>query len=306
NIDISERKFVAKLLNLSETDIPHLRIKKCRVNTNSNGELVGNCPKVPSDPEARVGYHVDNKNPSKKEQIFGYLHQKTTSTDNDLGLELPIGNSTYPANTDEGNKYFDHRSKLAIPFVTGQINILDAAYDQTAIYQGIRQDNAIPVIAYNVRRENLSEEAVRKRGYDENGVPYAPCGRLCKSNGYDYKSESRQYVCGRVCPSEEQDQCSHGYKSTGYNHRMSSKQYPRLTGPVQRGTKKWKGYYTKRSASERINSYDQEVIEVGCKPKLRGLKAFKFSGSIRTLAQLLRKSLIFVLNVTFTLGGLFS
>jgi hypothetical protein len=304
NAETSDRQCLADLLDLPEADIPHLRIKWSRIK-NSQGELIGNCSKVPSDIEARVGYHVDNKNPSKKEQIFGYLHLKTTSKENELGLELPIGNSTYPANANEGNNFFDHRSKLGIPFVPGQINPLDSGYDQTQIYRGIRQNKGIPVIAYNPRRENLSEEALQKRGYNENGVPYAPCGRLCRSNGYDYNAESRQYVCGLVCPAEEKEKCLHGNKSAGYNRRMSFNQYPRLIGPVQRGTKKWKGYYSKRSASERINSYDQEVIEVGCKPKLRGLKAFSFSGAIRSLGQLLKKSLNFVLDVTFTLNRLF-
>ena len=35
---------------------------------------------------------------------------------------------------------------------------------------------------------------------------------------------------------------------------------------------------------------------------MRGLKAFRFAGAIRTLAQLLRRALTFVLDVTYTLG----
>jgi hypothetical protein len=35
---------------------------------------------------------------------------------------------------------------------------------------------------------------------------------------------------------------------------------------------------------------------------MRGLKAFRFAGAIRTLAQLLRRSLNFVLDVTQTWG----
>jgi hypothetical protein len=36
--------------------------------------------------------------------------------------------------------------------------------------------------------------------------------------------------------------------------------------------------------------------------RMRGLKAFRFAGSIRTLAQLLRRALNFVLDVTYTVG----
>jgi hypothetical protein len=168
----------------------------------------------------------------------------------------------------------------------------------------VLQRQGIPLIDYNPRRENLSAEALLERGYDEFGTPYAPCGRLCRSNGYDYTSQSRQYVCGLACPAGEQKDCPHGQKVRGYSRRMSSRQYPRLIGPVQRGTETWNILYGLRTASERINSYDQEVIENGRRQRLRGLKAFRFCGAIRTLAQLLRRSLNFVLDVTHTLGRL--
>ena len=85
---------------------------------------------------------------------------------------------------------------------------------------------------------------------------------------------------------------------------MSFADYPRLIGPIQRGSEAWEILYNARSASERTNSYDQEVMLKGRPPRLRGLKAFSFSGAIRTLAQLLRRALNFVLDVTFTLGKL--
>lgn len=44
----------------------------------ATGDLVGRCPKMPSDLDAKVGVHVDNQNPSQKEKVFGYVHLKTT------------------------------------------------------------------------------------------------------------------------------------------------------------------------------------------------------------------------------------
>lgn len=85
---------------------------------------------------------------------------------------------------------------------------------------------------------------------------------------------------------------------------MSFSEYPRLIGPIQRGTEAWKILYGARTASERTNSYAQEVIDHGRPPKLRGLKAFRFLGAIRTVAHLLRRALHFVLDVTYTLGKL--
>ena len=295
---------LAELLSLPPDQLPPLRVKWSRLTQGPQGELWGCCPKVPSDLEARVGYHIDTKAPHKKELVFGYLHQKTTNIAIELGLELPVGTSTYPANASEGSRYREHRAKVAIPFRPQQVELADAGYDLVENYQGIRSRGGIPIIAYNPRHEGLSPEALLARGYDAHGTPYAPCGRPCRSNGYDYHSDSRQYICGRPCPMPERERCPHGQKVRGYTHRMSFTEYPRLIGPVQRGSATWKILYAARTASERTNSYDQEVIDPGHPPKVRGLKAFRFAGAIRTVAHLLRRALQFVLDVTYTLGKL--
>ena len=111
------------------------------------GELLGSCPKVPADLEARVGYHIDNQDPPKKERVFGYLQHKTTDINVELGLELPVGNSTYPAHANEGNHFTGHRAKVALPWLPGQVQVLDGSYDQSQVYQEIRQHRGIPIIA---------------------------------------------------------------------------------------------------------------------------------------------------------------
>ena len=185
---------LAKLLSLDPDQIPPFKIKWFHIKDGPDGVLVGRCSKVPSDPEARVGYHIDTQDPQKKERVFGYLQQRTTTINVNLGLELPVANSTHPANADEGNELFSHRTKAAVPFVDGQVHCLDSGHDQTDNYLKLAQHGVIPLIDYNRRRENHSPEALLKRGYDQFGTPYAPCGRLCRSNGYDYASKSRQYV----------------------------------------------------------------------------------------------------------------
>jgi hypothetical protein len=295
---------LSDLLSLPPDQLPPLRIKWSHLTQGPQGELWGHCPKVPSDLEARVGYHIDNKDPHTKERVFGYLQQKTTNIAIELGLELPVGSSTYPANAAEGRHFPEHRAKVAIPFLPRQVELADAGYDVVENYQDIRGRGGIPIIAYNPRREDLSPEALVARGYDTHGTPYAPCGRLCRSNGYDYQADSRQYVCGRPCPLPERERCPHGQNVRGYTHKMSFHEYPRLIGPIQRGTEPWKILYAARTASERTNSYDQEVIEHGRPLKLRGLQAFRFAGAIRTLAHLLRRALTFILDVTYTLGKL--
>jgi hypothetical protein len=298
----ADRPQVAELLDLPADEVPPVRLAGCHMSRGPQGELLGHCPKVPSDLEAKIGYHVDNKNPSKKEAVFGYVHQKTTDLNRELGLELPLGTTTAPADTNEGAQFIEHRAALALPVLAGQIHLGDAAYDITANYHWIHDQGGIAVFDYNPRNEHLDPESLMQRGYDQHGTPYAPCGRLCRSNGYDYQADSRQYVCGLPCPPKEQQHCPHRDGVLGYSHRMTFQDHPRLIGPIQRGTPAWQRLYAARSASERTNSYDQEVIANAHPLRMRGLQAFRFAGAIRTLAQLLRRALNFVLDVTYTLG----
>jgi hypothetical protein len=302
NTSPAQSQHVATLLGLSHDEVPPLHIKGCHLSQGPHGALVGSCPKRPSDLEAKIGVHIDTKNPSKQEEVFGYVHLKTTDLNPELALELPVGNSTDPANTNEGTAFIPHRTKLAVPLRPGQVHLGDAANDITANYEWLHEHGAIAVFAYNRRNEHVDETSLLNRGYDQNGTPYAPCGRLCHSNGYDYQAQSRQYVCGLPCPPEERQRCPHRFGVLGYCHRMSFKDHPRLIGPMQRGSKAWHHLYGARSSSERTNSYDQEVVGKAHPLRMRGLKAFRFAGAIRTLAQLLRRALNFVLDVTYTLG----
>jgi hypothetical protein len=297
-----QRQHVANLLGLPQDEVPPLRLKWCHLSQASTGELVGSCPKMPSDLEAKIGVHTDTQKPDQIEEVFGYLRLTTTDLNLELGLELPLGNSTYPANTKEGTKFIAHRSQLAVPVRLGQTHLGDSGNDVTANYEWLHDHGAIAVFAYHRRNEHLDETSLLHRGDDPNGTPYAPCGRLCHSNGYDDEAQSRQYVCGLPCPAEEQQRCPHRYGVRGYSHRMSFKDHPRLIGPIQRGSKAWHDLYQARSSSERTNSYDQEVVGNAHPLRMRGLKAFRFAGAIRTLAQLLRRALNFVLDVTYTQG----
>jgi hypothetical protein len=297
----AQRQHVATLLGLSQAEVPPLHITWCHLSQGPSATLVGSCPKRPSDLEAKIGVHVDTKHPAKKEEVFGYVHLTTTDLNPQLALELPVGTSTYPANAKEGTEFLPHRRKLAVPVRPGQVQLGDSANDIIANYEWLHDHGAIAVFDYTQRNEHVDATSLLDRGYDQNGTPYAPCGRLCHSHGYDYKAESRQYVCGLPCPPEEQKHCPHRFGVLGYCHRMRFKDHPRLIGPIQRGSKAWQHLYGARSASERTNSYDQEVVGTAHPLRMRGLKAFRFAGAIRALAQLLRRALNFVLDVTYTL-----
>jgi hypothetical protein len=130
-----QRQAVANLLGLSLDDIPSLRLKWCHLSRDASGEIVGCCSKMPADLEAKIGVHVDNQHSDPKEEVFGYVHLKTTDLNPQLGLELPVGNSTYAADTKEGNEFIAHRSKLAVSVYPGQKHLGDSAYDLTENYK---------------------------------------------------------------------------------------------------------------------------------------------------------------------------
>jgi hypothetical protein len=215
---------------------------------------------------------------------------------------VPVGNSTSPAHANESTEFLPHRSTRAVPVRPGQGQRGDAANDSIANDEWLHDRDAIAVFDDNRRNEHVDATSLVHRGYDQHGTPYAPCGRFCHANGYDYEAQSRQDVCGLPCPAEEQRRCPHRYGVLGSCHRMRCKDHPRLLGPLQRGSKAWHDLYGARSASERTNSYDQEVVAKAHPLRMRGLKAFRFAGAIRTLAQLLRRALHVVLDATYTLG----
>lgn len=301
-ISCADRQHVAALLGLAPDQVPPVRLTWCHLQRTTQGELLASCPKVPSALDAKVGYHVDTKDPSKTARVFGYCHIQTTDLNRALGLELPLGNTTEAANVQEGNAFISHRQALAIPVTPGQTHLGDSANDVSDNYRWIHDQGGIAIFDYNRRNEPLDPESLHQRGYDQHGTPYAPCGRLCRSNGYDYQAQSRQYVCGLACPPSERRHCPYRFGVLGYSHRMSCNDHPRLIGPMQRGTPAWQRLYAARSASERTNSYNQEVIARAHPLRMRGLKAFRFAGAIRTFAQLLRRALTFVLDATSTLG----
>jgi hypothetical protein len=143
----ADRQQVATLLRLPEDQVPPGRLTGCHVRQTPQGARSGSCPKVPADLEAKVGSHVDHKNPAKKASVFGYVHLKTTDLHRALGLELPLGTSTYPADAHEGTKCIEHRTTLAVPGLPGQGHLGDAANDVTANYHWLHDQGGIAVFA---------------------------------------------------------------------------------------------------------------------------------------------------------------
>ena len=238
------------------------------------------CPKLPADRDARVGVRRNPQNPKHKQKIFGFNAVIDTSIELDLGLELPVVCTTIAGNAEEGRHFITNREKiLAHHGKTSNIDLADAKYDEHHNYEFSRSHGAIPIIDYNPRNEKMTAVALKQRGYDRNGWPYAPCGILMRPNGFDFNCQRASFSCRRQCVNSKDPQIFHSASTCpywinyhGFSRHMSLREFPRLITEVIRGTDRYHKLKTLRSASERTNSSAKDDFCILVKPKIRGLK----------------------------------
>jgi len=263
------------------------------------------CPKLPSDKEARIGVRRNPKNPDKVEKIFGYNAIITTSIELSLGLELPVGCLTISGNAEEGNQFIPLKEQLSGHHPHTKIDLADAKYDELHNYQHSRTTGSIPLIDYNVRNEDVSLEGLKQRGYDRNGWPFAPCGVLCRPNGFDYQFQRATFSCQRQCVfsnesrlKEYSQSCPFFINYHGFIKHMSIKQHPRLITEIIRGTPRYQELRSLRPASERTNSTAKEDLDILSKPRVRGLKRAAILSQFTLMAILLKRAAQFIIKVT--------
>jgi len=238
------------------------------------------CPKLPADRDARVGVRRNPQNPKHKQKIFGFNAVIDTSIELDLGLELPVVCTTIAGKAEEGRHFITNREKvLAHHGKTSNIDLADAKYDEHHNYAFSRSHGAIPIIDYNPRNEKMTAAALKQRGYDRNGWPYAPCGILMRLNGFDFNCQRASFSCRRQCVNSKDPQIFHSASTCpywinyhGFSRHMSLREFPRLITEVIRGTDRHHKLKTLRSASERTNSSAKDDFCILVKPKIRGLK----------------------------------
>ena len=264
------------------------------------------CPKLPSDMDARIGVRRNPQNPDKKEKIFGFDVIIDTSIELKLGIELPVACSTIAGNAEEGKHYITNREQIiAYHGTTSKIDLGDAKYDEHHNYQFSRSHGAIPIIAYNPRNEHLTTAALRERGYDQNGWPYAPCGILTRPNGFDFSCQRASFSCRRQCVSAKDPKiiahakdCPYWMNYHGFTKHMSIREFPRLILEVIRGTYRYRKLKALRPASERMNSTAKDDLCILAKPKIRGLKSAGVLAQMAVIVVLLKRITRFIVKVT--------
>ena len=264
------------------------------------------CPKLPADMEARIGVRRDPQNPNRKQKIFGFNAVIDTSIELELGLELPVACSTIAGNAQEGKHYIVNREQiLRYHGKASKIDLADAKYDEHNNYDFSRSHGAIPIIDYNPRNEKLSATALKERGYDRNGWPYAPCGILTRPNGFDFNCQRASFSCRRQCVSSKDPKiaeyaksCSHWINYHGFTKHMSVHKLPRLINEVIRGTDRYLKLKALRSAAERTNASAKDDFPILTKPKIRGMKNAGILSQMAVIVVLLKRIAYFIIKVT--------
>jgi len=265
------------------------------------------CPKMPADLDAKIGYRRSKHNPDKKERVFGFQVTITTDIEPELGIELPVACITGPGSDKDGDHFIPLKEQIKNyqGFET-ILDIGDSGFDYGINYEYIRNHNSIPIIDYNRRGENLSQEAILARGYDQNGYPFAPCKCICKSNGYSKEEKRLSSVCGKQCITNPQtvpspiSNCPYLQKPSGYSTHMSIIQHPRLVNEIPRGSERWKKLHNLRSSSERTNSTTKSDLDILEHPRVMGLERAKILAQMACISTLLKKVMHFIVKVTLT------
>jgi hypothetical protein len=298
-----------------ELDVQGLCIQTIRSNVSNintdDGSMTVSCPKLPKDTNARIGVRRNPQNPNKKEKIFGYNLVLSTSVELHLKIELPVAVTNIAGNAEEGSQIIvnddqidaHHRCRI-------NIDIADAKYDITKNYDYIRAKGSIPIIDYNRRNEDLSKTAIFNRGFDQNGWPFAPCGLLCRPNGFDKKCQRLTFCCFKQCLNlravalkyvqKKYDiaMCPHMQNRTGFSRHMYVKEHPRLVNEIPRGSKRYNLIKKIRSASERANSTIKEDLKILEKPRVLNDSRANILAQMAGIVLLLNRAFKFIVRLT--------
>ena len=301
---------VEKELQKHQLCIHTIRSAVCSIDFNTGSMTMG-CPKLPKDTDARIGVRRDPQNPNRKQKIFGYNLVLTTSVEMHLKIELPVAVTNIAGNAEEGSQIIVNDNQIAAHHrCRVKIDIGDSKYDITDNYDYIRARGSIPIIDYNPRNENLSPQTLRHRGYDEKGWPFAPCGLLCRPNGFDKKRQRLTFCCFKQClnlraaalknlqANYDIATCPHSQNRTGFTRHMYVKEHPRLINEIPRGSKLYNEIKKIRSASERANSTLKEDLEILEKPRVINAFRANILAQMAAIVLLLSRSFVFIVKTT--------
>jgi len=245
------------------------------------------------DTDAKYGikqkfYKDKNGNEKIKKEIhYGYRNHLLA----DVNYELPIDYEVTTANINEG-KVLDqmlkkHKNKAIISRCKSLT--ADKGYDDGKRLARLEKMGILAIIDKRVKIKE-EQEIVRTVYYDDKGnvncyCPIEGIKRPMAFNGYDKKRDTLSYKCpvkayGIKCKGCETQNCP-----VNTTIRIKRETNPRVFTQIARDSYKWKRYYNKRTAVERINSR----MDVGYKFEnhtIRGLAKMKICVDITMIIML--------------------
>jgi hypothetical protein len=246
------------------------------------------CTQVPFDLEAGVGHRRAKKgNRSEIEAVYSYAVHTIVSFEVNLGMEFTMALLVTHGGVYDGH-YFEallEQMEQYQPGVKAVFHLADAHYDDLKNYIAARQRGAKPLFTYNRRREDWSEEALRRKGHNQHGWPYAPCGIAMGPQGFDEAQRTVRFACGRQCP-QSHETCA--YRHTGYATDIEVGQADRLILEIPRGSWLYKVIFALRSSVERNNDH---LADHGLRrPQYHGQRNMTFNACLSAIASLFDKA----------------
>jgi hypothetical protein len=234
------------------------------------------CPRLPKDPDARLGVQRDNHNPNRKVFVFGYDKVTTHSVEPELETAFPVWTSTLPGNAQEGKEHREHMEALEkIPQLSlpGGVHLGDSKADELENYKADRKAGYIPLISLNDRNDDLSPKGLQKRGYDRIGRPFTSCGiAAVHFQGFDPERQRIAFSCGKHCPHDPLVSfCPYRGNRTGQILHLKLEDNPRVFSKIPRASPRYKEIYGLRNLAENGNSTQKFDLNQLQHPKVYSL-----------------------------------
>jgi len=127
---------------------------------------------------------------------------------------------------------FSHQQR-ATPFLSRQDSKDRSKIIKSTIHEVCRSHEAIPVIDYNPRSEKLITPALKEKGDNQNGWPYAPYRMVPRANSFDFSYQRASFSCRTQCVSSTDPElvasareCRYWMNYHGFTKHMSIRHPP--------------------------------------------------------------------------------
>jgi hypothetical protein len=205
------------------------------------------------------GIREDGSTWERTVTCFGYKIHLLVDTKYELPIAYRVTDAA-ASDITEGKKLFDElKEKWPGVIDTARYLTADKGYDDTGLITWLKGNEVKSVIDKRTMWRTEKEKAVPGYDdayYDEAGNVYCYTKdkgfrRMMAPNGYEAKRDAVRFKCpakayGRECAEQGECRCK--------NIRIPLATDPRIFTQVQRESKRWKRFYNKRTAVERVNS----------------------------------------------------